>query len=151
MAASIFAYGTLEIPAVMRAVTGRTFPSRSGVLRGFARFLVRERPYPGIVEAKGEETDGTLYESVDPRSVALLDLFEGSLYERWQVTVAVPGIGPLPAETYVVPARLRDALSGEPWNRPRFIAEHLGPYLEACRAFRASEAARVARQPASRS
>ncbi len=122
---SFFAYGTLQIPSVMRAVTGHDFPCRRAVLEGFARFLLRGQIYPGIIEASGRATDGMLYESIDPRSLALLDEFEGSLYERRRVRVLWSDGGSCEAFAYVVPPARRHLLSAEPWDREHFIARHL--------------------------
>ena len=103
MSDAVFAYGTLEIPAVMEAVTGRSFPQREAALEGFARFLIRGRFYPGIIEERGSVTDGVLYEGVDPESLTRLDAFEGPLYKRLRV-LRQDGVAEA-ALTYVIPSR----------------------------------------------
>ena len=48
----LFAYGTLEIPAVMRAVVGIEPPSVEATLHGYARFLVKGATFPGIIKTR---------------------------------------------------------------------------------------------------
>ena len=84
---ALFAYGTLEIPAVMLAVTARSFASEPARLDGFVRFLLRDRAYPGIVETPGATTEGRVYHGVDDASLARLDRFEDDCYERRGVVV----------------------------------------------------------------
>ncbi len=121
----IFAYGTLGFPEIVHALTGRRFSSRPAVLEGFARYRVRGRSYPGIVPAPGARTAGVLFDGVDLRSLALLDRFEGDLYERREVWVCAGDGPPLAALTYVVAAGRRQCLGREPWDRDRFVARHL--------------------------
>jgi len=43
---SVFTYGTLEVPDVMEAVTGRVFDSAEAITEGDAQYLLQERIYP---------------------------------------------------------------------------------------------------------
>ncbi|UCE87258.1 MAG: gamma-glutamylcyclotransferase [Deltaproteobacteria bacterium] len=142
---AVFAYGTLEIPAVMEAVTGRRFPRAAGTLRGFARFRVEGEVYPGLVRAPRARTAGVVYTSVDARSLERLDDFEGDLYERRPVQVRLSAGGHASAYAYVVRASGRARISTEPWDRARFVADELQEYLTECRAFRARRLARTGR------
>jgi gamma-glutamylcyclotransferase (GGCT)/AIG2-like uncharacterized protein YtfP len=140
---ALFAYGTLMVPAVMEAVTGRRFPERAAVLRGFARHRLRGRLYPAVVEAAGAVLEGRLYEGIDAATLARLDRFEGRLYQRRRVTVEpAPGVT-APADLYVLADSRRAELLAEPWDAAAFVARHLGPYLRSCEAFRASDQARA--------
>jgi gamma-glutamylcyclotransferase (GGCT)/AIG2-like uncharacterized protein YtfP len=136
---ALFAYGTLEIPAVMEAVTGRRFPFAPGILSGFARFRVSGEPYPALVPAPSACTAGVVYTAVDAASLELLDGFEGDLYERRPVHVRVTAGGHISAYAYIVSADRVGRISAEPWERARFVADRLSEYLEQCRAFRARE------------
>jgi len=142
---AVFAYGTLELPAVMEAVTGRRFPRTAATLSGFARFRVAGEAYPGLVRAPHGRTAGVVYTSVDPHSLALLDGFEGDLYERRAVHVRLSAGGHVSAYTYIVCASGLDRVSAEPWDRARFVAEQLEEYLAECRAFRARQLATAER------
>ena len=128
----LFAYGTLGIPEIAQALTGRFWPAERAVLEGFARYRVRGESFPGIVSAPGARTAGVLYAGVDARSLVLLDRFEGKLYERREVWVCAGEGTRIAALTYVVGPRCRRRLGREPWDRRRFEARHLGAYLAHC-------------------
>lgn len=139
----IFAYGTLEIPEVVEALLGRRPVGRPAVLPGFARFLVRGRPYPGIVARPGARTRGVLWEGLREQELRTLDAYEGSLYERRELTVRTGSARSLRAEAYVVPWERRGLLSREPWDTERFVALHLDEYVTWCAGNRAPRPAPV--------
>ena len=56
MSCSVFTYGTLEFPDVMEAVTGRSFKSVEAMAEGYARYLLKERMYPGMTPVSGHNT-----------------------------------------------------------------------------------------------
>src|SRR5262245_36233307 len=118
----VFAYGTLELPELVLAITGRRFESEPAVLDGFARSRVRGAEYPGIAPAPDARTDGTLYHEVDDASLAALDRFEGDLYERCEVAVATAAAERCLAIAWVVRPERRSVLGGGPWDRERFRA-----------------------------
>ena len=60
MTTSLFSYGTLEIPEVMMAVTGRVLASTSAVLPDHARFLLHGETYPGVIHSYRAEVKGVL-------------------------------------------------------------------------------------------
>lgn len=132
----IFSYGTLSAPEVMEALVGHRPACRPAVLAGYARYTVRGRVYPGIVAEPGARTEGVLYEGLDAESVALLDRFEGSLYERIRIRVRSDGAGDLAAQAYVVPEARRHRLAPEPWDLERFVERHLRDYVRHCASLR---------------
>jgi gamma-glutamylcyclotransferase (GGCT)/AIG2-like uncharacterized protein YtfP len=142
MTTSLFAYGTLEIPQVMRAVTGRTFRATPAVLPKYARYLLQGRIYPGIVRDFRSEVSGMLYADVDDDSLALLDRFEGDFYRRENVRVRTDAERWEDAVSYVVPSDRRLLLTNLPWDRAAFVAQHLDDFLPYCLDFRSSQARR---------
>lgn len=143
----IFAYGTLEVPELMAALVGRRPPGQPAVLEGYARFLVRGQVYPGIVASPGSSTDGILYDAVDEPTLALLDRFEGPLYERRRLRVRAAGDARLPAQAYVVPEHRSRWLSTEPWNRSLFVERHLSEYVAHCTLLRRETLGRIESAP----
>ena len=143
MTISLFSYGTLEIPEVIAAVTGRTFASTVAVLPDHARFLLHGETYPGVVHSYRAEVRGVLYRGVDRDSLALLDLFEGDFYRRSRVRVTTASRQRLTAEAYLVPASYELLLSQQPWERERFVAEHLNGFLAYCRTFHGYQTRRL--------
>jgi gamma-glutamylcyclotransferase (GGCT)/AIG2-like uncharacterized protein YtfP len=126
---NLFTYGSLMIPSVMHAVTGRDFPHREATLRDFARFKVKGQSYPAIIYQRGTETGGIIYLDIDAPSLERLDEFEGDLYDRISVEVEAKGGGTLAAETYAIKSRRRHLLSSEPWDLEKFKQNHLQAFL----------------------
>ncbi len=125
----LFCYGSLEFANVMRAVTGRTFAGEPAALDGFARYRVRAADYPGLVPESGASTDGTLWRGLDAGALAVLDRFEGALYERLCVDVRVRDGRSVGAHAYVVRESNRSSLSHEPWDKRAFERDRLESFL----------------------
>ena len=139
MGARLFAYGTLQLPDIMEAVTGKQFPSEEAVLEGYESFLVRGQSYPALVRSPGVRTPGRLYTNVDRDSLVLLDRFE-HLYERQTTELTVENGETIEAQVYVLPEKRRRYLSSQPWNKDRFLKEHFAEFKQSCRSFRLHEA-----------
>jgi len=135
----VFTYGTLLFPEVMEAVAGRVFASVPATLAGFARVCVRGAVYPGAREEAGGSIAGLLHRDVDAAALARLDRFEGELYERRRVRVALGDGTSIDAEVYVVPPTFVARLEPRAWDPDRFRREHLAAYLARCRAGRVAE------------
>ena len=133
MPTHVFTYGSLVIPAVMEAVTGRSFPNEEATLRGFERFLITQQVYPGIVPAEGMHVAGRLYFDVDEPSLARLDYFESEVYNRLTVDVELASGESTSAFAYVVSAQYRHLLSEEAWDEATFAELHLPSFLARAR------------------
>ena len=88
MSDRLFVYGTLQFPAVMRAVAGRLPDRHPAVLEHHACYLASHGRFPGLVAATGDHTTGLLYLGVDAVMLRRLDEFESSLFERRLMTVS---------------------------------------------------------------
>lgn len=127
---TLFLYGTLQFPAVFEAVTGRPLESESAVLDGYARFRVRDEPYPAIVAAAGAHVPGVICADVDPVSLARVDRFEGEMYRRETVQVRAGREGrAVDAETYVIRPRWRVLLVDAPWDPDEFARRWHDTYV----------------------
>jgi gamma-glutamylcyclotransferase (GGCT)/AIG2-like uncharacterized protein YtfP len=104
----------------MRAVTGRSFPCEPAVLVGYARFLLRDRDYPGVIETKGAHTTGMLHRGIDAASWRRLDSFEDDFYLRTTVEVVLASGRRASAWCYVIPRERAHVLSARPWSKPEF-------------------------------
>jgi gamma-glutamylcyclotransferase (GGCT)/AIG2-like uncharacterized protein YtfP len=124
----LYTYGTLQVAAIIEQIVGRPLPGVPARLEGYSRYRVKGRVYPAIVEATGGEVSGMLYAGLDASELDRLDLYEGDLYERRDVSVWV---GPVAkrAATYVLRPALRHHLSDEPWDFAGFLRDHLDEYL----------------------
>ncbi len=118
-----FAYGTLILAEVWQAVVGCHLEPLKATLGGYARFRVRNTPFPGIIAAPTvEPLEGKLYLGLDPKLLSLLDQFEGSLYCRQLVNVRASDGHQYRANAYVVRPENRRLLTDEPWC-PKSFAE----------------------------
>ncbi|MDZ7734952.1 MAG: gamma-glutamylcyclotransferase family protein [Gammaproteobacteria bacterium] len=110
----VFVYGTLLIPDIMREVTGRQYAGVAAVLRGYRRYRMRNRSYPGVVAEAGAEVHGMLFEA-GPVALAALDRYEGSCYERRILTVEVKD-ETRQAHVYVIPDSCRHLIEPVEWD-----------------------------------
>ncbi len=131
----LFAYGTLQIPEVMEAVTGRSWKWRDAIAHGFARCLLKNASYPGMVSEKNAITTGRLYEGLDPEAWNLLDQFEDPVYQRKHIEIVTEGQERAKVFAYLLPLHEAHRLTGHPWEMNVFVQEHLPDYLSQCRAF----------------
>jgi diaminopimelate epimerase len=114
--AAVFAYGTLEIPEIMRAVSGVLPPSCPARLDGYARGLLVGKSYPGVTERPGAATTGVLYAPVDSVALARLDAFEDDIYERRILHVTTDAGDSVAAFVYVVDSADAEQVSRVPWD-----------------------------------
>ena len=135
---SVFAYGTLEISDVMEAVTGRAFDSAEATVKGYVRFLLKGRIYPGITSAPESEISGRVYFDLTREALSMLDEFEDEVYVRKLIPVQTVKGNWLNAYAYIIEPQNRGVLSGNPWIREKFADEFLASYLAACRTFHLS-------------
>jgi len=131
----VFTYGTLEIPEVMEAVTGRSLASAEARAKGFAKFLLKGRIYPGMTAVRGSICSGRVYYHIDRRTLEILDAFEDDVYTREHIEVEVEGNRSLQAYAYLIRQQDRACLTATPWQPDEFKAKHLVRYLEACKTF----------------
>ena len=98
---TLFVYGTLREPRLVRELTGRTFPIRPATLFDHER-ITPARGFPYVVPRTGATVEGLLLDDIDPRSLARLDAYEeeGTLYLRRPVHASAAG-HLVACETYV--------------------------------------------------
>lgn len=125
----LFCYGTLQVPAVMKAVTGRTFSVIPAELPDYAIYRVREADYPGIIHTVDDRTSGLLCSGLTARDLKTLDRFESDFYRRTKVTVVTEEDEVLRAWAYIVPSDHREYLTEEPWRLEDFIEHHLDRFM----------------------
>jgi len=127
---NIFTYGTLMVPSIFLAVSGKAYPSKKAVLSGYARYRVKMEDYPGIIVSPGDRVEGVVYFDVDDTHVHRLDLFENEyFYYRTAVSLAV-GKKMVHAEAYVIKSEYRQVLSNEEWDFENFKKHHQQVYLD---------------------
>ena len=126
--AAFFAYGTLEIPQVFEAVTGKHLPSTPANLGGHVRFLLAGKDYPGLIARPGAVTDGRLYLGISERCLRKLDSYEDRFYLRKRLRVQA-GRYRVWAWVYVLSPRQHHLLSDKLWDRRAFEKKCLRQFL----------------------
>jgi len=135
MSDALFTYGTLQIPEVMEAVSGRTLFWVEAEAPGFAQFRFTDRIYPGMVSREGATTRGRVYTALSHQAWELLDRFEDPIYRRDLIEVYQADGSKMKAHAYVVPVDQQYLLSSEIWQIDWFIETHLEGYVSRCRLF----------------
>ena len=124
----LFVYGTLMAEAVMRSVCGQPFASTPATLHDFRRRRVSGEVYPAIIPCPGDRVEGALYSGLNATQLALLDVFEGTMYRRAIVDV-MTGSGWRSAHTYIMSPAYRHALTDEPWSLDGFSSNGLRDFI----------------------
>ena len=126
----LFAYGSLMHPPVLLRVAGLArVESQAATLHDYRRGRISGESFPGILAERGECVPGILYRDMPAAAWGRLDRFEGELYVRTKVSVAledgdpVPGESAVPAETYVLEPAFASILLPEPWRLEDFLPE----------------------------
>ena len=140
---ALFAYGSLVVEEVMRAVTGLCPVSEHARLPGYLCRRLRGRSSPGIVpsaerddDGRLVEAEGRLYRGVDEGVFARLDDFEGPLDVRTGVGVATAS-GAVACFTYGLASACSNELSDGRWSVEDFVRQDLEEFLAECRSFAA--------------
>lgn len=126
---TLFCYGTLQSPLVMKAVTGQAFDGREATLNNWARFRVRGSEYPGIIPQQDSIVSGKLYWGLGGEVMGKLDAFEGDKYERVVVRVAMADGSFEEAFTYAIKEDCKQYLSSDPWDFDRFMQNGLEKFI----------------------
>ena len=119
---NLFAYGTLMCEDIMQQVAG-CLPARlPAILTGYQRRAVRDEQYPGVVACRAGRVEGVLYRELPGFAWPRLDDFEGDMYLRRRVRVALADGDTLAAETYVVRPRFVARLAPHEWSLAEFLS-----------------------------
>ena len=121
MTKDYFAYGTLMCEDIMLAVTGRRFSRIPGSLHGYRRRSVKGELYPGIIPERGAVVEGIVYWDLPDSTWALLDTFEGEMYQRKIVTVNLADNTSIEVYTFVVRPEFENRLDSSEWNFEKFL------------------------------
>ncbi len=84
----VFTYGSLMYPAVWQSLVSGTYQQVPAKLFAFERKQVKGEDYPAIKPAMVSScVEGVVYLNVSKQDMAILDKFEGDLYERQKVHI----------------------------------------------------------------
>lgn len=127
---NLFAYGTLMCPDILQAVTGKIFKSEKAVLNNFARHLVKQEIYPGLIKNKNEKVEGIVYFNIPDDVWEKLDFFEGEMYFKQNVDIKIFDGTIINAVTYVTKSKFANQLENYDWEYNSFIQNHKNSFLK---------------------
>jgi gamma-glutamylcyclotransferase (GGCT)/AIG2-like uncharacterized protein YtfP len=123
---NLFAYGTLMCEDIMTALIGRRLPAKAATLWDYRRYAVRRADYPGVVACAGASVRGLLYRNLTAMCWHHLDRFEGEMYARRPVSVALDHDENEAAETYVIKPAYLHQLEAIDWDFEAFLKRFNG-------------------------
>ena len=122
---------------VWSAIVSQKYSKQRALLKGFARYQVRDEDYPAIIPAEQSaevpnEVHGVIYRDIDAVDLLRLDDFEGDQYYRKGVTVELEDQTTLTAHSYIFRPEYRHLLIEKSWKpeafelykMPRFLNRH---------------------------
>jgi gamma-glutamylcyclotransferase (GGCT)/AIG2-like uncharacterized protein YtfP len=133
----LFAYGTLMCDDIMAEVSGAQLSPIPATLRGYRRLRVKGEHYPGLIPDAEGQVEGVVYRSVPQSAWIRLDRFEGEMYSREIVQVALADQTVAEAETYVVRADFMDRLDEAEWDFAVFLRKGKGSFCRSYKGYRA--------------
>jgi gamma-glutamylcyclotransferase (GGCT)/AIG2-like uncharacterized protein YtfP len=119
----------------MELVAGRRFAAEPARLAGFRRSALAGVVYPAVLPTPGAMTDGVVYAALDAAALSRIDRFEGELYERRELCVALASGAHCEAFVYVLRPEHFALATDADWDLETFRERHLHDYLASCRAF----------------
>ncbi len=134
----VFAYGTLMLPEIVRALLGRLPEGEAARLAGYIRHPIRGEAYPGVIAQPDAAVDGVLWHGLHSGEMALLDAWEGPYYERRRIAVrpcsAIDG-PTLAAWAWVVLDHQAAVLEAGDWSATAFREHKAALWIESCGEF----------------
>lgn len=117
----LFAYGSLMCDDIMLEVSGCETSCVRGTLKGYCRRSVKGEYYPAIVPDVDGNVDGVVYLNLPGSAWERLDRFEGEMYSRELVRIAVNNEETINAATYVLKPAFKDHLDQSDWSFSDFL------------------------------
>lgn len=115
MIGKLFVYGTLQLPEVTEKILGQRFPAQAAQLRGYRCGLIERADFPGILPSSNSVVEGQLLSGLTAGQLVKLDQYEGELYQRIKVAVAV-GSESCTAWVYCIAPWARHRVSSTLWT-----------------------------------
>lgn len=120
---TLFAYGTLRFPEVLRALLGRVPARRPAAAPGWRVAALPGVAYPGLVPGSGT-AHGVLIGDLTSREWRIIDAYEDGLYELRPLSLVGEGRH---ASAYVCHPTTR--VLPTDWSADRFAADHLAAFV----------------------
>lgn len=130
-AETLFVYGTLMFPDIVKALTGNNYTNKKAILENYSVKSVKNMPYPGLIADDGKIVEGFVLLDVDDKTFNLIKDWEDSReYVEVIVNVIVDG-KQLQAKTfaYISPNSITQ-ITNDDWDRDSFETDSLEDYVK---------------------
>lgn len=117
---------------LVKALTGKPFVTKFGVLRGYAQFVIKDEGQSALIPFPDRQGDGVVYMEVDEESLAKLDAFQGKRFVREEVSIEGEGGEWLEASTYCLKLSRKTLLTRDIWDEDIYREKYLKKVLESC-------------------
>ena len=87
-------------PEILRQLVTGDYEFRDALIMGYTSRAVIKQVYPALMPSASDQVHGRLYHGLHESDLLKLDLFEGDMYRRTEVTVLANNVE-LPAFTYL--------------------------------------------------
>lgn len=134
----VFTYGTLMFGEMMKALTGRTFPTVPASVQGYKRIKLKGENFPGLIPMENERTHGIIHRDVDPESFKLIDALEDDFYDRSVLEIRGDNGEFYRALTYVINQPSLPFLTLDSWDPDEFKEKHFQDFKKLCEKTRKS-------------
>ena len=130
-AGSLFVYGTLLIPELLKTLLGKTLNSIPATLDNHsvstAIYNGVETDYPFLIKETNHQANGKILLGLTFYDMQLLSFYESDEYELTDVLVKAQS-GVIPVKTFYPIINL-SKIKGNPWDIEKFIQKSLAKYL----------------------
>lgn len=126
---SVFVYGTLQYPKILKALLGRVPVSEHAIVKGYVRYGVKGEPFPAVVQCHDGEVPGLVLSGLDQTEMDILDEYEGEQYAKRSVDALIDGKHVRETLIYVWKDEYNEWLDGKEWNREAFETIHFEDYF----------------------
>ena len=131
---SLFVYGTLLFPDLVRSLIGRVPDRTAASVAGWRAAALPGRAYPGLVRAAGATTRGLLLTALTAAEWRVIDAFENGGYDLTEVTLVDERLARAYTWAYTWAGDV--APLPEDWSADDFAARHLADYVAQCAVWR---------------
>lgn len=119
----LFAYGTLQVPEVLRALLGRVPAATPATAVGWRAAALTDRVYPGLVAMPGESVAGLLLTDLSAAEWRVIDAYEDDQYSLERIALRDGRFGWTYRWTETA------TVADRAWSLADFRTRHLGSFL----------------------
>jgi len=130
---NVFVSGPLMFRDLVKAVTGKTFQVRHGLLRGHVQFFLRDEGQAAMIPFPDHIVTGVVYLDVDEESLRKIDAFQGARFTRQEVSIEAENGEWYEADAYEIKTGHKKLLTAREWDEDEYRETYLKKVVASCR------------------